>query len=223
MTLDAQETSTRIQTAAESLFADSGYDGVSLRQITAAAGVNLAAVNYHYSDKQSLYLEILTSRMRELSHARLTHLADAERRAGEIAIPLVEIIDILAGPLLQPGEFLMPSFGPSSRRLLGRALTEPHGFVAPVLAKDLQPAVTRCGQAIRRHLLAVPPSDFIWRYSFLIGALHHTAATLHDMKSLTNGFCANDDAESALRNFRQFALAALRTNDLVRSFSNPTP
>ena len=203
------KTGSKLLTAAEALFAEYGYDGVSLRRITADAGVNLAAVNYHYDDKQSLYLEILSYRLRQLSQARLDRLAAAEARAGEAPVPLAEIVDIFAAPLLQPDESVMPSFGPASRRLLGRTLIEPLAFLAPVLATDFQPAVTRCGQAFRRHLPTLPPADFIWRYSFVVGALHHAAATLHDMKSRTNGFCANNDCTAALRNFCHFAIAAI--------------
>lgn len=210
MSLEAYgETGSKVLTTAEALFAEQGYAGVSLRRITADAGVNLAAVNYHYSDKQSLYVEILTYRLRQLSRARLDRLAAAESRVGEGFIPLTEIVDILAQPFLQPDEATLPGFGPASRRLLGRALIEPLGFLAPVLATDFQPAVARCGQAIRRHLPALPPADFLWQYSFVIGALHHAAAALHDMKTLTAGLCANDDSAAALRNFRHFAVAAL--------------
>ncbi|MEJ1973585.1 MAG: helix-turn-helix domain-containing protein [Lacunisphaera sp.] len=114
----AGETGTRILTAAESLFSEYGFDGVSLRRITAEAGVNLAAVNYHYSDKQSLYLEILTYRLRQVSQARLHRLTEADTRASGSPLPLEEIVDILAQPLLQPDES-MTTFGPASRRLLG--------------------------------------------------------------------------------------------------------
>jgi AcrR family transcriptional regulator len=203
------ETGIKILTAAETLFAEKGYDGVSLRQITNEAGVNLAAVNYHYNDKQSLYLEVLTYRLRQLSQARLDRLAAAEVRSDGGPLPLADIVDIFAAPLLQPDAASMPTFGPASSRLIGRTLLEPLDFLAPVLAIDFQPAVARCGQAIRRHLPKLPPADFIWRYSFVIGALHHTAATLHDMKTRTNGFCANDDGATALRNFRHFAIAAV--------------
>lgn len=208
------ETGAKILLTSELLFAEYGYAGVSLRRITAEAGVNVAAVNYHYSDKQSLYLEVLTYRLRQLSRARLERLAAAEAHAGSSdPIPIAEIIDILAQPLLQPDGATMSGFGPASRRLVGRALIEPLGFVAPVLAADFQPAVARCGQAIRRHLPALPPADFLWQYSFVVGALHHAAAALHDMKTLTTGICANDDSAAALRNFHRFASAALTTGE----------
>src|SRR6478609_4142431 len=206
------ETGAKILTAAESLFAEYGYDGISLRRITAAAGVNLAAVNYHYSDKQSLYVEIVTCRLRQLSEARLHRLAEAEARAGGAAVSLEEIVDILAQPLLQPAKS-MTLFGAASRRLLGRTLVEPLPFLTATLAAEFQPAVARCGQAVRRHLPGLPPADFVWRYSFVVGALHHAAATMHDMKTRSSGLCANDDTAAALRNFRVFAVAALAANN----------
>ena len=55
-------TKERILNEAEALFAQKGYDAVSVRQITAAAHSNLAAVNYHFGSKQNLYLEVFRSR-----------------------------------------------------------------------------------------------------------------------------------------------------------------
>lgn len=48
---------TRILEAAGPVFADRGFEGATVRQISAAAGVNLAAVNYYFGDKEHLYLE----------------------------------------------------------------------------------------------------------------------------------------------------------------------
>lgn len=210
---DAAETSAKILASAEALFAECGYDGVSLRRITAHAGVNLAAVNYHHSDKQSLYVEILRTRLRQLSRARLDGLAAAEARAAGAPIPPAEIVEILAQPLLCPDESVQPPFVVGTRRLLGRALVEPLDFLGPVVTMELQPAITRCGQALRRHAPTLPAADFVWRYSFIVGALHHAAATLHDMKARTSGLCANDDGATALRNFREFSVATLVARD----------
>ena len=104
----------------------------------------------------------------------------------------------------------MGSFGPASQRLVGRAFLEPQVFQSPILAQELQPAIARCGQALRRHFPAWSPADFLWRYSFVVGALHHTAATLHDVAAYTAGICLNHDGTSALRNFIPFATAALQ-------------
>ena len=55
-------TKERLLNEAEALFAQKGYDTVSIREITAVAHCNLAAVNYHFSNKQNLYLEVFRSR-----------------------------------------------------------------------------------------------------------------------------------------------------------------
>jgi len=55
-------TKERILNEAEALFAQKGYDAVSIREITTVAHCNLAAVNYHFSSKQNLYLEVFRSR-----------------------------------------------------------------------------------------------------------------------------------------------------------------
>jgi AcrR family transcriptional regulator len=200
----APETQHKILTAAESLFAEHGLNGVSLRQITAKAGVNLAAVNYHYYDKETLCREILTQRLRPINTARLGALTEAEARRAGAAVPLDEILEIMARPL-----FLPDSATPAaSRRLLGRIFLEPLPFTGEFLARELQPAMTRFGQAIRRHAPSLSPQDFIWRFSMVVGAMHHAMATLHDMKARTNGVCQNDDAEAALRNFIVFAAQA---------------
>ena len=52
----------RLLDEAEELFAQRGYHAVSVREITKAAGSNLAAVNYHFGNKQNLYLEVFRSR-----------------------------------------------------------------------------------------------------------------------------------------------------------------
>jgi len=52
----------RLLNEAEDLFAQRGYHAVSVREITKAAASNLAAVNYHFGNKQNLYLEVFRSR-----------------------------------------------------------------------------------------------------------------------------------------------------------------
>jgi AcrR family transcriptional regulator len=202
---DPPDTKSRILIAAESLFAKHGYAGVTLRQITAQAGVNLAAVNYHYYDKESLYREILTARLRIINRRRLDLLTAAGVRAGDDPIPLPEVIEALARPLFLPD----PTPGTVGCRLLGRLLAERPGFTDELIRTEFQPVMTRFGQAIRRHMPALPPADFVWRFSFVIGAMHHALVTLPDMALLTDGLCRVEDTEAAFANFRTFAVNAL--------------
>ena len=196
----------RILTVAEKLFAKHGYDGTTMRHITREAGVNLAAVNYHLGDKQSLYLEVLTRRLQPINQQRLTRLTEAEREAGSAPVDLKRLLEIMAGPLfelhLEPG-------GGHGARLIGRALAEPLPFMEQFLADELQPVLARFAQAIRRHAPTLPPEEFLWRFSFVVGALQHTLATLHRMQALTRGICRDDDHAGALVRFVPFGVRVL--------------
>lgn len=201
------ETLARILTAAEKLFAENGYDGTTLRQITQSAKVNLAAVNYHHGDKESLYLEIVRHRIQPLNQIRLARLTEAEREIPDKPVPRDVLIEIMARPLFElyaegdnPGRY--------SARLIGRALVEPLPFMERFLAEEFQPTLARFGQALRRHSPALSPEDFLWRFGFVIGAMQHTLATLHQMAKLTRGICRDNDHAAALPRFIRFAASA---------------
>ena len=62
-------TKERILGAAEELFAQHGFAGTSLRQVTSRADVNIAAVNYHFGSKENLVNEVFRRRMDEMNRA----------------------------------------------------------------------------------------------------------------------------------------------------------
>ena len=63
-------TKERILDSAESLFMEHGFEATGLRQITAAADVNLAAVNYHFGSKEELFEAVLTRRLDPMNALR---------------------------------------------------------------------------------------------------------------------------------------------------------
>ncbi len=201
MSAQAASTRDRILAAAESLFAQYGYSAVSLRQVTALAKVNLAAINYHFYDLEGLYREIVRQRLTQINRERLELLALAQSQAGSAPIPLPAIAEALARPLLLPSA----ETGPLAPRLIGRLLSERQAFLDSLLQTEFHPVMTRFGQALRRHQPALPPADFVWRLNFLIGALHHTLVILPDLPQHTGGLCRAEDCAAALRNFSDYA------------------
>ncbi|KAB7772844.1 TetR family transcriptional regulator, partial [Xanthomonas sp. LMG 12460] len=73
-------TKDRILSAAEELFAQHGFSGTSLRQVTSQADVNIAAVNYHFGSKENLVNEVFRRRMDEMTAARMAQLETAQRQ-----------------------------------------------------------------------------------------------------------------------------------------------
>lgn len=67
---DSASTRDRIVDVAERLFAEHGYNGVSLRTITATAGVNMAAVHYYFRTKEGLLRAIFEARVGRMNEER---------------------------------------------------------------------------------------------------------------------------------------------------------
>ena len=74
-------TKDRILDAAEALFMEHGFEATSLRAITAAAGVNLAAVNYHFGSKEELFQAVLTRRLDPMNQERARPADGARARS----------------------------------------------------------------------------------------------------------------------------------------------
>src|SRR6185295_14681558 len=68
--IDKVDTKSRILDTAEKLFGMNGFDGTSLRDITTAADVNLAAINYHFQTKDSLIDAIVARRIEPVNKKR---------------------------------------------------------------------------------------------------------------------------------------------------------
>ena len=83
--LRSSSTRESILDTAEALFAQQGHDGTSMRQITGAAGVNLASVNYHFGSKESLVQAVLKRRLAVLNSERMRLLDELEARRGQAA------------------------------------------------------------------------------------------------------------------------------------------
>jgi len=208
MKVTNEETVGKVLSSAAELFSEFGYHGASVRDITRKAGVNLAAMHYHFGDKQELYRATIVRYLRPINETRLRNLASAGELAGGFPIPLALVIEIFARPVFE----LCDRHDPCSRhvlRLIGRSMLEPLSFLDEFLATELHPVTTRFSQAIRRHLPSLTPEEFMWRLNFVIGALHHTLGTLHRMKELTHGLCRDCSGEVALRHFIRFAEKSL--------------
>src|ERR1700753_95410 len=80
--MPTDHTRTAILGAAERLYADRGFADVTLRDIVAAADVNLAAVNYHFGSKDELIAELFVTRSIALNRERLHELRAAEEKGG---------------------------------------------------------------------------------------------------------------------------------------------
>src|SRR4051812_40302542 len=118
------ETRTRILDAAEELFMQHGFEGASMRLLTAKAGVNLAAVNYHFGSKHALIEAVFRRRLDPMNTARIAALDRLEKDAGARPLSAEAVIRAFVGVSLRMMEDTK-SGGRNFVRLLGRTYTEP--------------------------------------------------------------------------------------------------
>lgn len=90
-------TETRLKQTAEWLFARHGVDGVTVRDIVAAAGLrNVASLNYYFGGKDALVRTLILDGARESEQWRLAQLATLSPETASTR----DVLQVLAWPLL---------------------------------------------------------------------------------------------------------------------------
>jgi AcrR family transcriptional regulator len=186
------ETRTRILDAAEELFMQHGFEGTSMRQLTARAAVNLAAVNYHFGSKDALIEAVFRRRLDPMNAERITALDQLEKE-GRPPTP-EEIIRAFLGPSLRLIEDAKGG-GRNFIRLLGRTYTEPAKTVRALIGQMYAPAMERYKSALERALPQMPPEELVWRMHFMFGTLAYTLAATDTVQLIAG--CKPEDRYDA--------------------------
>ena len=191
------DTRARILDAAERLFMAHGYDGTSMRQITGEAGVNLAAVNYHFGSKEALIQEVFRRRLNWLNEERMRALDELEATADGRALKPSQIVDAFFGTMIRMAEDEERG-GVIFLRLLGRTLTEPSDFIRAFLAHEYKTVVERYKEALFRSLPGVPKAEIVWRFHFMLGATSYAIAGTDALRLVTDWGIEAEDSEDRL-------------------------
>ena len=205
----AAATKARLLDVAEALFMEHGFEATSLRAITAAAAVNLAAVNYHFGSKEELFQAVLTRRLDPMNQRRVA-LLDRFERESTPPLSCERILVALFAPALELARD--PELGGKNfLRLLGRAYADPAPFIRRFLSEQYAQMIARFKSAFGRALPHLPKKELSWRLHFIMGALSYTLAGTDALKliaELNPKESAND--EILLRRLAPFLLAGLQ-------------
>ncbi|WP_165611255.1 TetR/AcrR family transcriptional regulator [Sphingomonas jatrophae] len=187
----------RIFRAAEALVAEHGFEAISTRDIVAAAGVNIAAVNYHYGTKTKLMLDIFRTRAAELNRERTRLLRIAtETQPGDARAIL--------RALIEPPTLWISDDRRVALRFLNRARSEGPLEVRETIRTDVR-HLRRFVDALAAALPALPRDELLWRFHFALGVLHHNqAADYARLAILSDDACAPDDRAALLRRLLDF-------------------
>ena len=176
--------------AAEKLFAQQGYDVVSLRQIAEEAGVPLALVGYYYGQKHELF-EAVFAHWQGTIEQRLAGLRDA--MAAPPRERLARIVEAFTGPVLR---LRASAEGEYYALMVGRELYHARPHTDRVLRDFFDPLAHAFIEALQAALPHAGRGDVAWCYQFMLGALMHHISD-ERVERLSQGRCRVADPAAA--------------------------
>ncbi len=205
------ETKIRILDAAERLIAEQGLD-VSLRAITAAAGVNLAAVNYHFQSKDALIDAIVARAIEPVNRRRLEMLDAVERESAGGRLPLEGVLRAFLSPLTE----LDPRGREHVRALMGRIYSVPDEFIRRVFDRHLAAIAERFLEAFARAVPELTAEERVWSMLFAIGAVIHVLNWSGTLPHLFKDLVDVSDGKALTERLIAFTAAGFRSLEHTR-------
>jgi len=200
-------TKNKILDAAENLFANKGFNGTSLREITSLADVNLAAVNYHFGSKKELIKAVMSRYMNELSprlESSLSILCQQQETPD-----LIEVFSAFIEPLLSLNEF--KDNGTSNfLQLLGRGYTDSQGFLRWFLTTQYPGVIDNFVKAVQLAYPQLTAEDIFWRLHFTMGTVVFTMSSSDALMDIAQSdFDQNVDISDVIHKVIPFVAAGV--------------
>ncbi|MDN3651274.1 TetR/AcrR family transcriptional regulator [Thalassotalea ponticola] len=168
------DTKTKILNAAETLFAEKGFTTTSLREITSAAEVNLAAVNYHFGSKKELIKALMKRYLDQLSPPLVESLKAVNEKTT--APTLLQVFDAFVEPLLSLNDFR--DNGTSIfLQLLGRSYIDSQGFLRWFITTNYPGILDNFIGAVEKAYPDLTREDIFWRLHFTMGTVVFTMSS----------------------------------------------
>lgn len=138
----------RLLDAAEYLFCEQGFTGTTVRDLAAAAGCNIAAVNYYFGSKENLYIKVWRRQLQQMCEARIGSIQRVISKASD-QLTLEELLSSFANAFIGP----LADEGKARRliKLMAREMLDQH-LPANMFVKEM---VIPTMAAMRQALLGV--------------------------------------------------------------------
>lgn len=191
------ESQEKILDAAEALFGSRGFNGVSVKEIADAAGVDASLLHYYFATKAGLHAAVLARRADEVNGLRMASMQRyAEAHKGRLTVEGV------LRAYLEPTFEFARAHGAGRLNYLNvvaRLNSNPAGAVPGVETTPFDPVIQHFIALLREASPGSSDADLYWFYHMLSGAITSTWARSGRIDRLSNGLCRSDDFESIAR------------------------
>ena len=214
-TQKGETTRLRILDAAETLFAEAGFEGASTRRIAEMAGVPAGLINYHFGSKEDLYravferraVTVVDQRMAGLRIARLER--DPDRR-----------VELIVRAMLVP----MFAMRASTKRamfgmLLVREVTDPRSHDRGIIQEMFDPVAHEVLAALDGCFPDWTKAELHWAYQTMLGAMCQVISDAGRIERLSDGACSPEDTEAAAAQVGAILVAGFRFRDRSTAFA----
>ncbi|CAN5115950.1 TetR/AcrR family transcriptional regulator [soil metagenome] len=191
------ESQEKILDAAETVFATGGFNGVSLKDIANAAGVDTSLVHYYFATKAGMFAAVLARRADEVNAARLASMRAYEAKAGD-AVTVEGALRAYLEPAFRFA-YVECAAGRDKRdylTLIAQINSTPAGAILGSDVTPFDPAVQVFIDLLRKASPSSPDADLYWFYHMLSGAISHTWARTGRIDQLSKGLCRSEDFET---------------------------
>ena len=165
---------------AERICAEQGFEGLSVRAISEAAKVNVAAITYHFGGKSQLFEEMFRRRVVPLNQQRLA-LLDAAL-SGPNPVTLTDVVRAFVEPPMRLTAAADESGNPGVvvMQFLSRAFSMPGE--SEFLGTYYEPVRSRFVLALKHVLPQQPLEDLIWGYNLMVGGIIYAMGGIERME-----------------------------------------
>jgi AcrR family transcriptional regulator len=202
-------TRNRILLAAERLFAEKGVEHATLKMVTQEAGVNLAAVNYHFGSKDELALAVFEDLADRISRRRLALLAERKLANGGKPLNIEEIVYFFMEP------YVLHGGGRDGALLINMILHQrvsPNSTVERIINSYFDTVAYRFVEAFAESIPHLDKKALFWRYYLMVSSILFAASERgqgNRLAKLSDGLADLSDAEELVHQLTLFMAGAM--------------
>ena len=194
----------RILDAAEQLFAEFGYHGVTLKDVAKRVGVSSTLIHYHFSGKESIYEAVWARKAPISARNRLEAMRHYAETVGDkvtVEGALRAWVDTDLNLQIEETDY-WAAFG----RISAQA-NSASGWGAEKMTKYFNPVVLALIELLKKAMPGCDERTIFWGYHFVSGAMTHNMARTHRLDELSHGLCSSDDFVSIKEHMATFMAA----------------